>query len=401
MPEAFLVDGVRTPVGKFGGALRAVRPDDLLALTLRSVVERTGIDPGEIEEVVAGCANQAGEDNRDVARMSALLAGLPMSVGGTTVNRLCASGLDAVIHAARAIRVGEGDVYLAGGVESMTRAPWVLAKPESLPPKAVPEMVDSSFGWRFINPSMRAQYSVEAMGETAENLAEKYQIERTEQDEFALRSHQRAVASWDAGYFDAEVVPVAIPQRRGEPISVERDEGPRRDTSLEVLGRLKPAFRKGGTVTPGNASSFNDGAAAVLLASEAACARLNLTPVARVVAGGVVGVDPAIMGIGPVGATEKALKRAGWKTSDVDTVELNEAFAAQVLAVLRELPFDQQIVNPQGGAVALGHPLGCTGARLTTTLLHRLRREPSLTRGLVTLCVGVGQGESLLVESVV
>jgi 3-oxoadipyl-CoA thiolase len=400
MPEAYLVDGVRTPVGKFGGALSAARPDDLLALTLKSVVERTGIDPGEIEEVIAGCANQAGEDNRDVARMSALLAGLPLSVAGTTVNRLCASGLDAVIHAARAIRVGEGDVYLAGGVESMTRAPWVLAKPESLPPKGLPDLVDSSFGWRFINPRMRAQYSVEAMGETAENLAEKYQIGRTEQDEFALQSHQRAVAAWDDGQYDAEVVPVSIPQRRGEPISVERDEGPRRDTSLEVLGRLKPAFRKGGTVTPGNASSFNDGAAAVLVASEAACTRLNLTPVARVVAAGVIGVDPSIMGIGPVGATEKALARAQWKVPDVDTVELNEAFAAQSLAVLRELPFDQQIVNPQGGAVALGHPLGCSGARLTTTLLHRMRREPSLRRGLITLCVGVGQGESLLVESV-
>jgi 3-oxoadipyl-CoA thiolase len=400
MPEAFLVDGVRTPVGKFGGALRAVRPDDLLAIPFKAIVERNRLDPAEIEDVIAGCANQAGEDNRNVARMSALLAGLPITVPGTTVNRLCASGLDAVIHAAHAVRAGEGDVYLAGGVESMTRAPWVLAKPESLPPRELPELVDSAFGWRFVNPRMRAQYSVEAMGETAENLAEKYSIGRAEQDEFALRSHQRATAAWDEGLYEAENVPVPVPQRKGEPINVVRDEGPRRDTSLEALGQLRPAFRKGGTVTAGNASSFNDGAAAVLVASEAACHRLALEPIARVVSSGVVGVDPAIMGIGPVGATNKALNRAGWQLSDIDTAEINEAFAAQVLAVLRELPLDREIVNPQGGAVAIGHPLGCSGARLTATLLHRLRRDHAVHRGLVTLCVGVGQGQALLVEAV-
>jgi acetyl-CoA acyltransferase len=401
MAEAFLVDGVRTPVGKVGGALAAVRPDDLLAGVLAALVERNRLDPAEVEDVIAGCANQAGEDNRNVARMSALLAGLPVTVPGTTVNRLCASGLEAVVQAARAIRVGEGDVFLAGGVESMSRGPWVMAKPESLPPRGVPELVDSSFGWRFVHPRMRSLYSTESMGETAENLAEKYDIGREEQDEFALRSHQRTVAAWDDGRFADETVPVEVPRRRGDPVVVDRDEGPRRDASLERLGGLRPVFREGGTVTPGNASPLNDGAAAVLVASGEACERLGLEPVARVVTAAVTGVDPAIMGIGPVGATNKALARAGWGLGDLDTVELNEAFAAQSLAVLRELPLDQEIVNPQGGAIAIGHPLGSSGARLTATMLHRLKREPGLRRGLLTLCVGVGQGEAVLVESVV
>ena len=398
--EAFLVDGVRTPVGKFGGALSSVRPDDLLAGVFATLVERTGVDGADIDEVIAGCTNQAGEDNRNVARMSVLLAGLPISVPAVTVNRLCASGLDAIVQASRAIMVGDGDLMIAGGVESMTRAPWVMAKPESLPPKGVPDLVDSSFGWRFVNPRLAAMHPPLAMGETAENLVDKYDISREESDEFALRSHQRAVAAWDAGEFAAECAPVEIAGRRAAVTVFDRDEGPRADTSLDSLAKLRPVFREGGTVTAGNASSLNDGAAAVLLASAEAVRRYNLEPVARVVANGVVGADPSIMGIAPVGATAKALARAGWAVEDIDSVELNEAFAAQSLAVLRELPFDPVIVNPQGGAIAIGHPLGSTGARLTTTLLHRMRRDTSLRRCLVSLCVGVGQGQSLLVESV-
>ena len=397
--EAFLIDGVRTPVAKFGGALSSVRPDDLLAGVLRTLVERTGIDPAEVDEVIAGCTNQAGEDNRNVARMSLLLAGMPITVAASTVNRLCASGLDAVVQAARAIMVGEGDLLIAGGVESMTRAPWVMAKPESVPPKGVPELVDSSFGWRFVNPRLAAMHPPLAMGETAENLVDKYDISRDEQDEFALRSHQRAVASWEAGEFDAENAPVSIEGRRGAVTVFDRDEGPRTDASLESMAKLRPVFREGGTVTAGNASSLNDGAAAVLVASAQAVQRYGLEPIARVVASGVIGVDPSTMGVGPVGSTHRALTRAGWSVGDIDTVELNEAFAAQSLAVLRELPLDPAIVNPQGGAIAIGHPLGSTGARLTTTLMHRLRRDTSLRRGLITLCVGVGQGQSLLVES--
>ena len=387
--EALLVDGVRTPVGRFGGALAGVRPDDLLAHVIAAVVERTGIDPGAVDEVIAGCTNQAGEDNRNVARMSLLLAGLPVTVAGSTTNRLCASGLDAIVQAARGIMGGEADLVIAGGVESMTRAPWVLAKPTSLPPKRVPELVDSSFGWRFVNPRLAALHPPLAMGETAENLVEKYDISREEQDEFALRSHQRAVASWDSGAFDGETLPVQ---------ELTRDEGPRADASLQKLAALRPVFREGGSVTAGNSSSLNDGAAAVLVASREVCERFGLAPVARVVASAVVGVDPSMMGIGPVGATHRALTRAGWELGDIDTVELNEAFAGQSLAVLRELPFDREIVNPQGGAIAIGHALGSSGARLTCTLLHRLRREPGLRRGLVTLCVGVGQGQTMLVE---
>ncbi len=398
--EVFLVEGVRTPVGKFGGALASVRPDDLLAGVFRTLVERTGIDPVEVDEVIAGCTNQAGEDNRNVARMSVLLAGMPVTVPASTVNRLCSSGLDAIVQATRAIQVGDGDLMIAGGVESMTRAPWVLAKPESLPPRGVPELVDSSFGWRFVNPKLAAMHPPIAMGETAENLVDKYDIGRDEQDEFALRSHQRAVAAWDAGEFEAESAPVEIVGRRGAVTVFDRDEQPRPDTSMESLAKLKAVFREGGSVTAGNASSLNDGAAAVLVASERAVDRLGLEPVARVVANGVTGGDPEIMGIGPVYSTQKALARAGWSVEDIDTVELNEAFAAQCLAVLRELKFPHEIVNPQGGSIAIGHPLGSSGARLTTTLLHRLRREPSQRRGLVSLCVGVGQGQSLLVESV-
>ena len=398
--EAFLVDGVRTAVGKFGGGLSAVRPDDLLGDVFRALMDRVAVDPADVDEVIAGCTNQAGEDNRNVARMSLLLAGLPITVPGSTVNRLCASGLDAIVQAARAVMVGEADAIIAGGVESMTRAPWVLAKPESLPPKGVPELVDSSFGWRFVNPKLSELHPPLAMGETAENLVDKYDITRDEQDAFALRSHQRAVASWEAGEFADEVVPIQIPGRKGAMTTFDRDEGPRPDTSLESLAKLRPVFRNGGSVTAGNASSLNDGAAAVFVASAAAVERYGLEPIARVVSSGVVGVDPSIMGIAPVPAAEKALARAGWDAGSVDTTELNEAFAAQSLAVLRELPLDPETVNPQGGAIAIGHPLGSTGARIAATLLHRMRRDTSLRRGLVTLCIGVGQGQALLVESV-
>ena len=398
--EAFLVDGVRSAVAKFGGGLSAVRPDDLLGDVLRALLQRVPIDPADVDEVIAGCTNQAGEDNRNVARMSLLLAGLPITVPGSTVNRLCASGLDAVVQAARGIMVGEADIVLAGGVESMTRAPWVLAKPESLPPRGVPELVDSSFGWRFVNPKLSELHPPLAMGETAENLVDKYDITREEQDAFALRSHHRAVAAWEAGLFDDEVVGIQIAGRKGAVTVFDRDEGPRSDTSMETLAKLRSVFRSEGSVTAGNASSLNDGAAAVLVASADAVRRYDLQPIARLVASGVVGVNPAIMGIGPVDASHKALSRAGWATEDLDSVELNEAFAAQSLAVLRELPIDPEIVNPQGGAIAIGHPLGSTGARLVTTLLHRMRREPDLRRGLVTLCIGVGQGQSLLVEAV-
>ncbi|MBW3664493.1 MAG: acetyl-CoA C-acyltransferase [Actinobacteria bacterium] len=398
--SAFLVAGVRTPIGRYGGALASVRPDDLLALAFRALVERTGLDPANVDEVVAGCANQAGEDNRDVARMSALLAGFPIEVPGITVNRLCASGLAAIVHAYRAIAVGEGDLFVAGGVESMSRAPYVMAKPDAPFKSGAPEVVDSALGWRFVNPAMAAMHPPIAMGETAENLVERYGVGRDEQDEFALRSHRAALAAWDRGFYEPDVVPVEIAQRKGDPIVVERDEGPRPDTSLEKLARLRPAFREGGTVTAGNASSLNDGAGAVLVASEDALARHGLTPVARIVATGQAGVDPSCMGIGPVPATHIALERAGWKVDDVDTVELNEAFAGQCLAVLRELPFDLEQVNPDGGAIALGHPLGMSGTRLVLTLMRRMQQDPGMRRGLATLCVGVGQGESMLVESV-
>jgi 3-oxoadipyl-CoA thiolase len=395
----FVVDGVRSPIGRYGGALAAVRPDDLLAGVLRTVVERTGLDPAAVDEVVAGCANQAGEDNRNVARMASLLAGYPIEVPGVTVNRLCASGLVAVVQAYRAIAVGEADVVVAAGVESMSRAPYVVAKPDQPFARGAPEVHDSALGWRFVNPALAAMHPPISMGETAENLVDLYAIGREEQDAFAVASHQAALAAWDAGVYAPQVVPVTVPSRRQE-VVVDRDEGPRPDTSMEALARLRPAFREGGTVTAGNASSLNDGAGAVVVASEQACARLELEPVARVVAAASAGVDPSTMGIGPVPATRRALERAGWDLDDLDTVELNEAFAAQCLAVLRELPVDPAIVNPDGGAIALGHPLGMSGVRLVTTLLHRMRRDRAVRRGLATLCVGVGQGESLLVERV-
>jgi acetyl-CoA C-acetyltransferase len=398
--EVFLLEPVRTPIGKYGGALSQVRPDDMAALVIAEVVRRTGIPPEAVDEVILGCANQAGEDNRNVARMALLLAGLPYSVPGVTVNRLCASGLEAVIQGARAIRQGEAELVIAGGVESMSRAPYVL--PKNVSGKAQYGNLiayDTALGWRFPNPRMERLFPLESMGETAENLAERYRISREEQDAYALQSHQRAVAAQDACIFAEEIVPVPVQQGKGETVLVERDEGPRRDTSLQKLAALPPAFRKGGTVTAGNSSSLNDGAAALLLASEEAVRRYGLRPLARYVSSAAAGVDPRYMGIGPVPATQKALQRAGLRLEDIDLVELNEAFAAQVLACLREMPIDPERLNIYGGAIALGHPLGMSGARLVGTLIRALHRR-NARYGLATLCVGVGQGLALIVERV-
>ncbi|MBP1713230.1 MAG: putative beta-ketoadipyl CoA thiolase [Deltaproteobacteria bacterium] len=403
MPEAVIVEAVRTPIGRHGGILKSVRPDDLAALVLTAVVKRAKIDPVLIEEVYMGCANQAGEDNRNVARMATLLAGFPVSVAAVTFNRLCASGLTAVNAAARAIKAGEGDIYIGGGVESMTRAPYAM-------PKTVPEFAfgnvtvwDTTIGWRFPNARMKEKYGLDSMGETAENIYELTRtISREEQDRFSLESHRRAVAAIDSGKFAAEIVPVPVPQRKGDPILVSRDEHPRADTSMEILGKLSPAFRKGGTVTAGNSSGINDGAAAVLLMSGSKAKELGIKPLARVVAGAAAGVEPRVMGLGPIYSTRKALARAGLSLDQIGLIELNEAFAVQSLAVIKELGLRPEITNVNGGAVALGHPLGCSGARLTTTLIHEMRRRaPQEKRpyyGIVTLCVGVGQGETLIVE---
>ena len=398
MPEAWIVEAVRSPIGKHGGALASVRPDDLLAHVLSALMERAGVPKEEVEDVYAGCANQAGEDNRNVARMALLLAGFPVEVAGCTVNRLCGSGLEAVAQAARALWAGEGEVYVGGGVESMSRAPYAVPKPERGFPTGNLTMYDTTLGWRFVNPRMQALYGTESMGETAENLAEMYGIGREEQDRFALLSHQKAVRAWDEGRFREEVVPV--PVRRGkEEALVAVDEGPRRDTSLEKLAALRPVFREGGTVTAGNASPLNDGAAALLLVSDAYAKAHGLRPLARIKALAVAGVPPRIMGIGPVPATQKALQRAGLSLEDIGLIELNEAFAAQALAVLREWGLDPEDprLNPNGGAIALGHPLGASGARILTTLVHEMRRR-KVPFGLATMCIGVGQGIAVVVE---
>jgi 3-oxoadipyl-CoA thiolase len=395
--DALIVDAVRTPMGRYRGVLSGVRPDDLAAHVVATSVERTGLDPADVRDVYMGAANQAGEDNRDVARMASLLAGLPVEVPGVTVNRLCASGLEAINQASRAIRLGEGDLYLAGGVESMSRAPWVVPKPEAGFPRGPQTMHDTALGWRLINPRMAERYSTEAMGETAENVAERYGVERAEQDRFALRSHQQAVAATEEGRFADEIVSVEVPQRKGDPVVVEVDEGPRADTTLEKLGALSPAFREGGTVTAGNASTLNDGAACLVLASTRKAEELGTKPLARIVSIGVAGVDPAYMGLGPIPSTRRALEAAGLSVDDIDLVEINEAFAAQVLACLGELGIDEERVNVNGGAIALGHPLGCSGARLMTSLVWEMRRRGA-RYGLATLCVGVGQGVATIVE---
>lgn len=403
MPTPVIIDAIRTPIGALGGALARVRADDLAAFVIKTIVERNQLDPALVEEVYFGCANQAGEDNRNVARMAALLAGLPVEVAGVTFNRLCASGLNAVNQAARAIKAGEGDVYIAGGVESMSRAPYSLPKAESGFPWGNLTAYDTALGWRYPNPRMKEMHGTDQMGETAENIAEmKPNITREIQDTFALRSHQRAIAAIDSGKFAEEIVPVVIPQRKGDPIVVDTDERPRRDTTMESLARLKPAFRDSGSVTAGNSSGLNDGAAALLVMSEEKAEALGLEPMARILSSGAAGVPPRIMGLGPVGATRKALQRAGLTLEDIWLVELNEAFAVQSLAVMEDLGLNPEIVNVNGGAIALGHPLGCSGARILTTLLYEMKRRAADEKlpyyGLATLCVGVGQGEATIVE---
>jgi acetyl-CoA C-acetyltransferase len=398
LAEALIIDAVRTPMGRYRGVLAGVRPDDLAAHVIAAAVERAGIDPERVRDVYFGAANQAGEDNRDVARMAALLAGLPVETPGVTVNRLCASGLDAINQASRALRLGEGDLYLAGGVESMSRAPWVVPKPEAPLPRGAQTMHDTALGWRLVNPRMAERYSTESMGETGENVAERYGIGREEQDRFALRSHRRAVEATNSGTFADEIVAVEAPPNGRDPVLVERDEGPRPDTSLEKLARLRPAFRDGGTVTAGNASTLNDGAACLVLASEGLAKELGAEPLGRVVAIGVAGVDPAYMGMGPAKAVPRALEAAGLEIDDIDLIEINEAFASQVLACVRELGIDEERLNVNGGAIALGHPLGCSGARLMTTLAWEMRRRKA-RYGLATLCVGVGQGVATVIEN--
>ena len=402
MSEVVIIDAIRTPIGALGGILSAVRPDDLAAHVLKGILARTGLDAKWVEEVYLGCANQAGEDNRNVARMALLLAGMPVETAGVTFNRLCASGLTAVNMAARAIKSGEGDIFLAGGVESMSRAPYSLPKAESAFGSSNLTAWNTALGWRYPNPIMEKLYGTEAMGETAENLAEMYSISREDQDRFAVQSHQRAIAAIDTGKFAEEILPVSIPQRKGDPVIVTTDERPRRDTSFEALARLKPSFRSGGTVTAGNSSGLNDGAAALLVMNSDRAAGLGFKPLARIVTSAACGVPPRIMGVGPVYATRKALQRAGLSISDIGLVELNEAFSSQSLAVLGELGISQEITNVNGGAIALGHPLGCSGARILTTLIHEMgRRAASMPRpfyGLATLCVGVGQGEATIIE---
>jgi len=403
MVEAVIIDAIRTPIGELGGILAPVRPDDLAALVLKTIAERNLLDPALVEEIYMGCANQAGEDNRNIARMAALLAGYPVEVPALTLNRLCASGLAAVNQAARAIRVGDGDVYIAGGVESMSRAPYSIPKAERGFSFGNLTAWDTALGWRYPHPKIQELYGTEAMGDTAENIAAMMpDLTRQKQDAFALTSHQRAIAAIDTGKFTEEIVPVSIPTRKGDPMFVAVDERPRRDTSLEALARLKPAFRKDGSVTAGNSSGLNDGAAAALLTSAEKASQLGLKPLARVVACAAAGVAPRVMGLGPVPATRKALQRAGLRLDQIGLVELNEAFAVQSLAVVKELGLSLEITNVNGGAIALGHPLGCSGARILTTLLHEMqRRAPHEKRpfyGLAALCVGVGQGEATIIE---
>jgi acetyl-CoA acyltransferase len=397
MKDAYILAAVRTPIGKIRGSLKDVRPDDLAALALAGLAARARFDPAQIDEVFLGCANQAGEDNRNVARMALLLAGWPKEVPACTVNRLCASGLEAVVQAARLVSTGEAELAVGGGVESMTRAPWSMPKPSEGFSTGPQTAYDTSLGWRFPNPRMAELFPLEQMGETAENLAEKYGITREAQDEFALQSHRRAIAAQEKGAFVEEIIAVNVPQKKGPEVKVDRDEGPRADTTLEKLATLKGAFKKGGTVTAGNSSTLNDGAAALLVGTLEKAKALGLEPLGRLVASGTAGVDPRTMGIGPVSATRKALARAGWKVGDLDLVELNEAFAAQSLACIRDLELDQARVNVNGGAIALGHPLGQSGARILTTLLYEMKRRKA-KRGLATMCIGVGQGMAALVE---
>ena len=408
MKEVVIVDALRSPIGKVGGALSVIRPDDLLADVLKGLITRTGIDPVLIEDVYAGCGNQAGEDNRDVARMAVLLAGFPTSVGGVTVNRNCSSGLEAVNQAAKAIIAGEGHVFIGCGVESMSRAPLVMPRPSTLPRLGHRSVVDSTVGWRFENPKMNEMYPIVSLGETAEKVADKHNISREEQDIFALESQRRAIEAINSGRFNDEIFPISVPQKKGDPLIFDTDEYPRYivqdgqyqlDTSLETLSSLRPAFRKGGTVTAGNSSGINDGAAALLIMRKDKADALGLKPLAKWLGSAVAGVDPGIMGIGPVPSTNKLLDRLGMTLKDIGLIELNEAFAAQALGVIKELELNPGIINVNGGAIALGHPLGCSGARILTTLIHEMKKQET-QYGLATLCVGVGQGVSTLVELV-
>jgi acetyl-CoA acyltransferase len=401
MRDAFICDAVRTPIGRYGGALSSVRADDLAALPIAALIKRNpGLDPSAVEEVMYGCANQAGEDNRNVARMAALLAGLPTSVSGTTINRLCGSGLDAVAMAARAIRCEEGELIIAGGVESMSRAPFVMPKADAAFSRQA-EIYDTTIGWRFINPKLKEKYGVDSMPETGENVAAQFKVSREDQDRFALRSQQRVAAAYARGFFAAELIPVEIPQRKAKSLSVDKDEHPRADTTLEQLAKLSTPFKANGTVTAGNASGVNDGSCALIIAAESAAKKFGLTPRARIVAAATAGVEPRIMGIGPVNATRKVLARAKLQIDQLSTIELNEAFASQSLAVLRELglPDDAAQVNPNGGAIALGHPLGMSGARLATTATNQLVSTGG-RYALCTMCIGVGQGIALVLERV-
>lgn len=397
MQAAYIVDAVRTPIGKYAGALSAVRPDDMLALLIKAILQRNpSLDPAAIEDVIAGAANQAGEDNRDVARMAVLLAGLPVTVGGNTVNRLCASGMQSIMDAARAVMCGDGDVLLAGGVESMTRAPLVMAKAEGAFSRNT-EIFDSTIGWRFTNKKLAEMYYPYSMGETAENVARQWQIGREEQDRFAWNSQQKYKQAREAGKWETEIIPVPVTPNKQEQVIVNADEPPR-ETTLEKLAGLRPAFAKDGSVTAGNSSPINDGAAMVMVVSEAALKQFNLKPLARIKAMGIAGVDPSVMGIGPVPASQKALKRAGLSVGQLDLVELNEAFAVQSLACMRDLGLDETKVNVNGGAIAIGHPLGCSGSRITATLLHEMQRRSDVKYGLATMCVGVGQGAAIIYE---
>ena len=399
MREAWIVAALRTPIARYGGALRDVRPDDLAAIVIRELLHRTGVDPADVADVILGCANQAGEDNRNVARMAALLAGLPAEVPGCTVNRLCGSGLEAIHQAARSVMLGDAELILAGGVESMTRAPFVYAKPEAAFQRHPPQVFDSTIGWRFVNPRMAALGHTLSLGETAERVAERYGIKRETQDQFALESQRRAKAAIDAGRFEAEILAVPTEGTKGAaPHLFSKDEHPRPDTTLEKLASLKPAFKAGGTVTSGNSSGINDGAAALLLATPETAKRHNLNPMARIISMAVAGVDPSYMGIGPVPATHKALSRIGLATGQLDLIELNEAFASQAVACIGELKLDPARVNVNGGAIALGHPLGASGARIMTTLVHELKKRKG-RYGLATMCIGVGQGIAAVVES--
>ncbi len=398
LQTVYVVDAVRSPIGRYRGALSSVRADDLAAHVIAALVARQPKAAERIDQVVFGSTNQAGEDNRNVARMALLLAGLPYEVPAVTVNRLCGSGLEAINDAARMIALGEASVAIAGGVESMTRAPYSMAKPTEAFPRSAPQIFDTTLGWRYPNPKMQERFELIGMGETAENVAKKFGITREEQDEFALNSQKKGAAAWEAGAFDAEVVPLEIPQRKGPAIRLERDESPRADSSLEALAKLKPAFRADGSVTAGNSSPLNDGSAAVLLASELAVKELQLTPILRFVAAATAGVHPSFMGEGPIPATKKALSRAGLRVPNIDVIELNEAFAAQSIACIRGLELDPSRVNLNGGAICLGHPIGCSGARIVTTLTHLMRGRADARVGLASLCIGVGQGISTLFE---